>query len=198
MQEFSRAVFSRRASRALVGAAGTLLVPGLAGCGGGGTNIVQGVTPVLKSPSAVVTLPNGLLGTVTEDRLTVPVDGTVHYTLTLTNISLQPITFQTVQRDTAPSGGIGDALTITDAKGAVVFPQGAFGQVVTEGPSTTLAPNQSVSGALAVGGDPALGQFSAAGAYFARVTFTVQPASATAASSAPISATTAPLEVDAQ
>jgi uncharacterized repeat protein (TIGR01451 family) len=138
-------------------------------------------------------LSNGLIGTVTEDNLTIPVGGTVTYTLTLTNPTTQPITFQTVKRDAGPSGGVGDALTVKDAKGSVTFPQGSFGQVVTYGPTTTLAPKTSMSGTLAVGGSKDLGQFSAAGPYFASATFTVLTPTGT-----PASGTTLPLEVDVQ
>lgn len=184
----------KRSTKAWLGVAGVLVVPGLAGCGGSSTATATTPTPQPRSVSAA--LPNGLTATVTEDKFTVPVGGTVTYTLTLANKTAEPITFQPVRRSAAPSVGVGDTLTVKDAGGGTAFPQGAFAQVLEWGPSETLAPGQSLSGTLTVGGsNNNLGQFSTAGRYSASATFSVLTGPGF---SSQATATTGPLEVDAQ
>ena len=179
----------KQSVKSWLGGAGILALPALAGCGGSSSS-----TPTAPLPHSVsATLPaSGLTATVTEDRTSVQVGGTVTYTLTLANNTAQPITFQPVQRDARPSGGVGDALTVINSTGGEggfvtfpVFPQGGFAQVITAGPSNTLAPGKSVSGTVLVGpGSPggissggvytAPSGFPTAGRYFTSVTFTVQ------------------------
>ncbi|MDQ2739934.1 MAG: hypothetical protein M3Y35_15225 [Actinomycetota bacterium] len=176
--------------------AGVFTLPCLAGCGGGGGSSAIPVGPAGPLPRSVsVPLPNGLTATVTEDRTSVALGGVVTYTMTLTNNTAQPITFETFRRDGSPTGGVGDSLTVKDAGGGTAFPQGGFAQVLEFGPSTTLAPGQSASGALTVGGNKDLGQFSTTGRYSASVTFGVLTGPGF---TAPVPATTGPLEVEAQ
>lgn len=180
-----------RSAKAFVCAAfAALALPSLSGCGGSTSTTVANPAPHPLSISA--TLPDGLLATVTEDRASVPVGGTVTYTMTLANTTAQPITFQAVRGGT-PSAGVGDTLSLMDARGNIVYPQGAFPTIVSYGPLTTLEPGQSASGTLAVGADKNLGQFAPAGRYTATVSFAVQSPSGT-----PASATAGPLIVDAQ
>ncbi len=181
----------KRSTKARLGLAGALLAPGLAGCGGSGS------TPSAPLPrSASATLPtSGLTATVTEDRTSVKSGGVVTYTLTLTNNTDRAFTFQPVRRSAAPSAGVGDALTVKNADGGVTYPQGEFGQELTAGPNTTLAPGQSLSATEAVGLGNARGAFPAVGRYFASVTFTTQFGQEEVLLE---DVTVGPLEVDAQ
>lgn len=177
-------------------AVGTLTLPCLVGCGGGGGTTTT--DPVIGSgeqfPQTVqALLPNGLTATVTENASTASVGGVVVYRMALANNTGQPITFQTVQRDTAPSDGVGDALTVTDAKGNVVFPRGAYAQVLTYGPVTTLAPGKVLLGTVPVS-DDALVRFPAAGQYSASVVFTTVAAEG----GVPSTGTVGPLPIVAQ
>lgn len=186
----------KRSMKVFVWVAGILALPGLAGCGGGATP----TAPAAPRPVSA-SVPNGLTATVTEDRATVPVGGTVIYTLTLTNPTAQPITFLPVRStDSYPTGGVGDALVLTDAAGKPAFALGAFAAVVGYGQLTTLAPGKSVSGTLSVGGDKALGGFPAAGRYSARVTFRMLtgPNYPSLVAVPEVEATAGPLDVDAQ
>lgn len=186
----------KRSMKFVFGALGVLAVPGLTGCGGGsGTTTAD---PIIGVPeqfprTAQAVLPNGLTATVTENGSAVSVGGVIVYRMALANNTAQPITFQTVQRDSAPSDGVGDALTVKDAKGAVVFPRGASAQVLTYGPVTTLAPGKVLLGVVPVV-DDAIVRFPAAGQYTASVDFTT----VTAAGAAPTTGTVGPLEVVAQ
>ena len=177
-----------------------LPLPALAGCGGGGGSSPTPVTPLVPLPhSASAALPDGLTATVAEDRTNVPLGGTVTYTMTLTNNTAQPITFQPVRNDTFPYAGVGDELTISDSKATVAFPQGLQLGVATTGASTTLAPGKSVSGTVAVGSDKTQGHFSIAGPYTANVRFTVQTGPSVGGANPPVAImTVGPLEVDAQ
>lgn len=181
-------------------AAGALTVPGLAGCGGGGSSTTP-ITPVVPLPHSVsAALPNGLTATVAEDQTNISVGGTVTYTMTLTNNTAQPITFQPIQRDTRPSAGVGDALTIGEPTGGeggiLTFPLGAFTQVIAVGPSSTLAPGKSVSGTVLVGPNGP-GGFPNIGDYVARVSFNIQTGQSAAGTNTTVAqATVGPLEVD--
>lgn len=191
-------------------ALGALALPGLVGCGGGGSSTTP-ITPVVPLPHSVsAALPNGLTATVAEDRTSVPVGGVVTYTMTLTNNTAQPITFQPVQKDTRPSAGVGDALMVVEVAGGegglVTFPTGGFAQVITTGPSNSLAPGKSVSGTVLVGpsgpgGFAADGSYTnpsgflVTGAYIARVSFTLQTGQD---ASSVVTTSVGPLEVDAK
>ncbi len=174
-------------TKALLCAAGSL-VPILAGCGGSsssGTN-----APVLTPRSVSATLSDGLTATLTEDRSTVPVGGTVTYTVTLTNRTTQPVTYQPV------IGGVSipnapAALVVADPQGNEAFPVGAIPNYVSIGPSVTLAPGQSVSGAQVVG-NSSEGSYSTAGQYTATAAVSIIPG---ASGGTQIGASVGPLSV---
>ncbi len=192
----------KRPTKLFLFAAGVLTLPALSGCGGGGSGTSPNVpvTPLIPLPHSVsAALSDGLTATVAEDRTSVPVGGTVTYTMTLTNNTAQPITFQPVQPDTSPAGGVGDHLTVTDVKANVAFPQGGALEVLVYGKVTTLTPGNSISGTVVVGSDKSQGQLSAAGPYTANVKFTVTTAQVSPLQSPPLATVTVgPLEVDAQ
>ncbi len=169
-----------------------LAVPILAGCGGGGDSSTAPTDPQPHSVSAA--LPDGLTATLAEDRSSVSVGGTVTYTMTLANATGQPITYRPVIGGAAPSGNVPAALVVKDPSGRTAFPVGVMPQFISVGPSTTLAPGQSVSGTLAVGGSDQ-GRYSAAGRYNASASFAVQTGQD---SSSQETATAGPLPVDAQ
>ena len=161
----------KKTAAAWLAVAGALTVPGLTGCGGGGGSAT---TPPSLSPRAVsAALPDGLTATLAEDKSAIAVGGVVTYTLTLANNTAQPISYQPVIGAAAPSGGVPAALVVKDAGGGTAFPVGPMPQFIFVGPDTTLAPGQSVSGTLAVGGNDE-GRYSAAGQYSASAFFTVQ------------------------
>lgn len=182
----------KKTAAAWIGSAGALAVSGLTGCGGGGGSSTVPLPPTPRAVSAA--LPDGLTATLAEDRSTVAVGGVVTYTLTLANATAQPITYHPVIGGAAPSGGVPAALVVRDAGGGTAFPVGPMPQFILVGPDTTLAPGQSVSGTLAVGGSDE-GRYSAAGRYSASASFTVQ---AGADSSSQASTVAGPLTVDAQ
>ncbi|MDQ2739933.1 MAG: hypothetical protein M3Y35_15220, partial [Actinomycetota bacterium] len=139
-------------------------------------------------------LSDGLTATLAEDRSTVAVGGVVTYTLTLANATAQPITYRSVLGGATPSGGVPAALVVKDAGGNTVFPVGPIPNFVAIGPGTTLAPGQSVSGTLAVGGSDE-GRYSAAGQYSASAFFTVLTGTD---GTSQATATAGPLTVDVQ
>jgi len=165
-----------------------LALPGLAGCGGSsssGTN-----APILTPRSVAATLSDGLTATLTEDRTTVSVGGTVTYTVTLTNSTAQPITYDPVYGPgSAPP--VPATLTVTDPSGAVVYPVGPFPQYVSVGPSVTLTPGQSVSATQAVSTIPVAGLtvaegYSRTGLYAATATFGFVPSASGNSQAAPL------------
>ncbi len=173
----------------LLWSAGALLPPGLAGCGGSSSSST-GAAP-LAPRTASATLSDGLTAILTEDRTTVPVGGTVNYTVTLTNSTAQPITYQPVYGP-GSSPPVPASLTITDPSGTVVYPVGPLPQVVSIGPSVTLTPGQSVSAAQAVHTTPVAGLtvsegYSRTGQYAATATFSaVSAASGNSQTNEPI------------
>ena len=176
---------------AWLGLAALLAVPGLTGCGGGGGSSTTTMVPQSRAVSAA--LPDGLTATLAEDRSTVAVGGVVTYTLTLANNTAQRVTYHPVFGGTAPSG-VPAALVVKDAGGNTAFPVGVMPNFIAIGPSTTLAPGQSVSGTLAVGGDDE-GHYSAAGQYSASASFTVQTG---ADSTSQVATAVGPLPVNVQ
>ena len=162
----------------LLWTAGALASPWLTGCGGSsssGTN-----APVLTPRSVSATLSDGLTATLTEDRSTVPVGGTVTYTVTLTNSTAQPVTYQPVYGPgSAPP--VPASLTVTDPSANVVYPVGPSPQLVYIGPSITLTPGQSVSETQAVSTTPVVGLtiaegYSRTGQHAATATLSTIPA----------------------
>ncbi len=180
--------------------AAALLVPGLAGCGGSSSS-ANTSSPILLVPRSVSsTLSNGLTATLTEDRSTVSVGGTVTYTATLTNNTAQPIAYQPVLSGTN-SFSVPASLVVKDPSGQVVYPVGPIAAFVGVGASVTLAPGQSNSGNLAVSTqhDPAatVSQgYSAAGTYTASADFEFGAVTPPAAPSG--TSTVGPLSVTAQ
>lgn len=178
------------AIEAWLGITALLGVPPLAGCGGSSSTAPPDPQP--RSVSAA--LPDGLTAMLAEDRSNVSVGGVVSYTMTLANGTAQPITYRPVIGGPAPSGDVPAALVVRDAGGGTVFPAGAMPLFISIGPSTTLAPGQSVSGTLAVGNSDQ-GRYSAAGRYNASAFFAVQ---AGQDSSSLVTATAGPLPIDAR
>ena len=124
-----------------------LALPVLTGCGGSSSSPTSApLTPQTTSE----TLSSGLTAALTEDRTTVPVGGTVNYTITLTNSTSQPITFQPTLGSGALSNTVPAYLEVLDPSGNVVYPVGPSAQVVILGQSVTIAPGQSVSATQAV------------------------------------------------
>ena len=178
-------------AKALLWSAGALTLPWLTGCGGSSSSGTS--TAPLTPRSATAALSNGLTATLTEDRTMVSVGGTVNYTLTLTNSTAQPITYEPAESGSFFSNAPA-YLGITDPSGKTAFPVGAIAQYVGIGPSTTLAPGQSASGTVAVGSDSE-GGYSTAGAYTAIATFAVYPG---ASGGTEIVFSTSPLAVTVQ
>lgn len=160
-------------AKPLLWTAGAFASLWLTGCGGSSSSVMN--MPLVTPRSVAATLSNGLTATLMEDRSTVSVGGTVKYTVTLTNSTAQPITYQPVYGPgSAPS--VPANLTVTDLGGAVVYPVGPFPQLVAIGPSVTLVPGQSVSETQAVSTTPIAGLtvtegYSRAGQYAATATF---------------------------
>ena len=158
--------------------AAALFVPGLAGCGGSSPTNTSG--PILLKPLSVsVPLSNGLTATLTEDRSTVSVGGTVTYTATLTNSTAQPVTYQSFIYPTV-FGTVPASLLINNSSSQTVYPAGPISAAVANGPVVTLAPGQSVSAAQIVStkNDPGLTAsqgYAAAGQYTANAFFSVSP-----------------------
>ncbi len=181
-------------SAALFCIAGALVLPLLTGCGGSSSSSTS--APTLTPRSASTTLSDGLTGTLTEDRTSVSVGGTVNYTLTLSNPTPQPITYQPAISGTFFSSTPA-YLAVTDPSGKLVFPTGALPQYGGTGPSATLAPGQSISGTVAVGSSSLAGQggYTAAGQYIASASFIISPGASGGVVS---SVTTGPLAVTVQ
>ena len=181
-------------SAVLLCSAGALATLSLTGCGGSSSSSAS--APTLTPRSVSTTLSNGLTGTLTEDRSTVTVGGTVNYTLTLTNSTAQPITYQPALSGTFFSNAPA-YLAVTDPSGKLAFPTGVLAQFGGTGPSTTLAPGQSMSGTVAVGSSSLAGQggYVAAGQYTAAASFVV---SSGASGGMVNSAVTGPLPVTVQ
>lgn len=171
---------------------GALAATGLTGCGGGGGGSTIQTAPAPQPHSLSASLPNGLTATVAADRATVPVQGVVTYTLTLTNSTAQPITFQPM-RPAAFSVDVGDVLTVRNAAGTLTYPLGEYDHGLTTVASVTLAPGKSLSATEGVGIYNTGGTFPAVGRYYTSVTFTVQTPTG-----ALVSATAGPLAVDVQ
>ena len=180
--------------KALIGTAG-VLVPSLTGCGGSSSSDTS--APALMPRSVATTLSNGLTAKLAEDRSTISVDGSVTYTLTLTNSTTQPITFQPTFGPNDVSGVSGSIL-LTDPSGKS---EPAAGISVTPiggtGPAMTLAPGQSVSGTEVVGNSTAY-TYSLLGPYTATASFRVVQGGTTTSFGMEIDAMTGPLVVTAQ
>lgn len=169
----------------------------VAGCGGSsssGTN-----APVLTPRSVSAPLSNGLTATLSEDRTAVPVGGIVNYTLTLTNPTTSPITYQPMLSGTFFSNEPA-YLAVTDPAGKPAFPTGVTSLVAGTGPGITLAPGQSTSGTVAVGSPSLAGQggYAAAGQYTATASFALFVGGTDMSSGTEINATTGPLTVTVQ
>lgn len=181
--------------------AAVLLMPGLAGCGGSGSSTNTSGPIFLVPRSVSSTLSNGLTATLTEDRSTVSVGGTVTYTATLTNPTTQAITYQPTLSG-SNSFSVPAALVISNPSGQSVYPLEPTAQFIGVGASVTLAPGQSVSGTQTVSttsipGASVTQGFSAAGQYTAKAYFSVVPGTSSDVSQA-VTATAGPLPVTAQ
>ncbi len=176
----------------------TLTAPLLAGCGGGGSG-----SPTAAPRSVSATLPDGLTGTLTEDRSTVAVGGTVTYTLTLANNTAQGVTYRPFNAGgfATQTGGGFQVLQVTGAQPRVVYPLTGNGTTGYLGNFVSLGPGQSVSGTFAVvGGSPSPGfspAYDAPGQYQATAFFDLAPG-ASGGASAQETVTTAPLTVTVQ
>ncbi len=176
-----------------------LLCLPLAGCGGGGGGSASVVSsPVLPTPTPTPTpvpMPTptptptpaptattisapalqNFTVSLTENAATVPVGGTVIYTLTLINTSSSTAT---VIVDSANGQAVPQAaLRVTDPSGATVYPVARPGTAHADPPPppllnlpATLAPGQSLTAIVRT-----VSAFATAGTYQAVATFTVAP-----------------------
>ncbi len=185
-----------------------LLVPCLAGCGGSSAP-KNTADPILFVPHSVsATLSDGLTATLTEDRSTVAVGGTVTYTATLANNTAQPITYQPVLSGTNSFGGtnalnVPAALVVSSPSGQTVYPIGPIPLFVGVGAGVVLVPGQSVSATQTVTTTKMTGLavtqgYSASGTYTATAYFSVIPGAALNATPAAATATAGPLPVTVQ
>lgn len=154
--------------------AAALLVAGLAGCGGSSSS--SSSTPTLIPRSVSATLSNGLTATLTEDRSTVSIGGTVNYTVALANNTAQPITYQPIYGGGGLAPPVSAALVVSNPSNQTVYPLGPIPNLVSVGPPVTLAAGQSVTEAQAVNTDTTngltiAGGYSAAGSYTASAYF---------------------------
>ncbi len=140
---------------------GLLALPLLAGCGGGGGGGSSSPTPTpIPVPSSLTVTGQtaaGLTASLTEASATVPVNGTLVYTLTLTNTTAAAIPVRAIG-DNTPSA----LLTVTNPAGLTSF------QPVPGPPpfqNGSLAPGQSFTKTVTANG------FAAAGVYSASATF---------------------------
>ena len=167
-------------------AAALLALPALAGCGGSSSSSTS--APTLTPRSVSAPLSNGLTGTLTENRLTVSVGGTVTYTLTLSNATAQPITYQPL---------ISPDLMVQDPSGNLINP--TFTNLVGIGPSTTLAPGQSARYDMEViGGSNGNGSYSVTGQYNATGSFGVRQSGTATSPGIDIFAAAGPLPITVQ
>ena len=114
----------------------------LAGCGGGGSSHADLRSPAL---SASAKTPLGLTATFAEDKASVALGGGVTYTLTLTNNTSQPITYEYISGCLVQAQHMGGVVTVKDAAGNGLFPDGN-GCTAGFGPTpATIAPDKSVS-----------------------------------------------------
>ncbi len=125
----------------------SLGLPLLAGCGGSGSSSSASPAPQPRSVSA--TTPNGLTATLTENADIISQNGSVTYTITLTNPTNQTVTMQLSQGCSGVDVKSPDAsLKVTDASGALVYPTGPFPLNPCIGsvpPATqTIAPGQTL------------------------------------------------------
>ncbi len=162
--------------KALLWTAGILASLSLAGCGGSSSSSTS--APLAPRIASSV-LPDGLTATLTEDRTTVPVGGTVTYTITLTNSTTAPITYQGIY---GPGSGppVPAFVEVTNQSGNLAYPLQATTNVVYIGQSATLAPGQSVSETQVVSTSPNVGApmtpgYSLPGAYKASASFALIP-----------------------
>ena len=173
-----------------------LLAPGLAGCGGSSSS--SSSTPALMPRSVSATLSNGLTATLTEDRSTVSVGGTVTYTVALANNTTQPITYQPIYGGGGLAPPVPAALVVSNPSNQTVYPLGPIPNLVSAGPPVTLAVGQSVTETQAVNTDTTngltiAGGYSAAGSYTASAYFGFSSGSASSGST-----TVGPLPVTVQ
>ena len=99
---------------------------------------------MLTPRSVSSTLSNGLTATLTEDRSTVSVGGTVSYTVTLANNTAQPISYQPIYGGySAPP--IPAALIVSNPASQTVYPLGATPALGYVGQPVILAPGQSLT-----------------------------------------------------
>ncbi len=155
---------------------GLLALPLLAGCGGGGGGGSSSPTPIPvptpnPTPTPVPTPPpttslstsvitkTGLTATLAENSSTVGVNGTVTYTLTLTNATPAAIPVYAISvPPTAPAAG----LTVRNSANNITFQPLPGPPAFANG---SLAPGQSLTTTVTANG------FTAAGVYTATATF---------------------------
>ena len=175
-----------------------LLVPGLAGCGGSSSSTNTSGPIFLVPRSVSSTLSNGLTATLTEDRSTVSVGGTVTYTVALANNTAQPITYQPIYGGGGLAPPVPAALVVSNPSNQTVYPLGPIPNLVSVGPPVTLAAGQSVTENQAVNTDTTngltiAGGYSAPGSYTASAYFGFSSGSASSGST-----TVGPLPVTVQ
>lgn len=172
-----------------------LLVPGLAGCGGSSSSSAT-TTPPLTPRTVSAALPNGLTATLTEDRIAVAVGGTVNYTVTLTNNTAQPISYQPLYGGySAPP--LPAVLVVSNSSHQTVYPLGVTTNLDYVGQTVTLTPGQSMTEIQAVSTNANNG-LTVSGGYFAAGSYTAAVSFNFSSSSQQPGGTVGPLSVTAQ
>lgn len=149
----------------------SLAVPFLAGCGGGGSSVTTPIIPIPTALTASAVASNGLTGTMSQSATTVPVGGSVQYTLTLTNTTSQPVVIRTFSvAGQAPMIQVG--LEVKDPMGSLIYPGPNVGGNGDEiGPikevDATLQPGQAMSNTVQVSGFKAKGLYTASAGFVA-------------------------------
>ena len=132
-----------------------LSTPLFAGCGGSSNSASSPAIPTALTASAVA--PNGLTGTLSQSAVTVPITGTVQYTLTLTNTTSQVVVIHTNSFNNHPPI-VPASLTVLDSSKNVLYPPCpgggdcmALGSTVAA-VDVTLQPGQALSQIVPVTG----------------------------------------------
>ena len=156
-------------------AAGLFSIAALAGCGGSsGSSSPALIAPQPRSVSAATA--NGLTATLTENVDAISRNGSVTYTVTLTNPTAQTVTMQLPPGCTGTDPAYPDAsLRVTDAGGTIVYPVGPFPlnpcQPSLSPVTQSLAPGQTLKSQFTVSSQGGSSQpFGTKGIYTASAT----------------------------
>jgi len=145
-----------------------LVIPFLAGCGGGGGSVTAPVipTPTVLTASAVAA--NGLTGTLSQSAVTVPVGGSVQYTFVLTNTTSKSVVLHIPYYGEQPPS-VSAILQVKDPAGNLVY-RDPPPNVAVGGPfrdeDVTLQAGQTMSETVQVNDFKAKGLYTATASFF--------------------------------